>query len=467
MNVQTRNGSRGLRRPPNERRSTAVKIAIVVFTLLATAVTPLATPAAMAVTNLDQENTGSPSGSMGADTLAQTFTAGVSGALTQVEVHISSFGNSVVQIASVVGGRPSGNVLASGTIISECFGCGNDWTTVSFAAPPTVTAGDQYAIVIRRDRAANSYIDWSVTQNQYGGGVGWLAGFPAGPFLFKTYVDDAPVDATPPGIAPTVTGTEGQAGWYTSDVTVGWTVTDDQSAISNRDGCGTSEVTADTGPAGTTLTCTAGSAGGQASESVTIQRDATRPTVTFSTCPSSPLLMGTSATASWTAADSSPGSGLATASTGAVTLDTSTPGNTSATAPSARDNAGNESAAVACSYAVVYDFSGFLQPVDNLPTINSVKAGSSVPVKFRLGGYQGLGIFAGGSPTSAQVPCPGGAPIDEMETVTTGNSGLSYDATTDQYSYTWKTERNWSGQCRKLTVKLADNTLQTALFKFK
>jgi len=33
-----------------------------------------------------------------------------------------------------------------------------------------------------------------------------------------------------------------------------------------------------------------------------------------------------------------------------------------------------------------FDFSGFFQPVDNLPTFNVVKAGQAVPVKFSLGG---------------------------------------------------------------------------------
>ncbi|HEY7628136.1 MAG TPA: ExeM/NucH family extracellular endonuclease, partial [Ilumatobacteraceae bacterium] len=45
-----------------------------------------------------------------------------------------------------------------------------------------------------------------------------------------------------------------------------------------------------------------------------------------------------------------------------------------------------------------YDFSGFFQPVDNLPTTNTVKAGQAVPVKFSLNGNQGLDIFAMGYP---------------------------------------------------------------------
>ena len=54
----------------------------------------------------------------------------------------------------------------------------------------------------------------------------------------------------------------------------------------------------------------------------------------------------------------------------------------------------------------IYDFSGFLGPVDNLPTANVVKAGQTIPVKFSLDGDQGLAILAAGYPkVSGPVPC--------------------------------------------------------------
>ena len=36
-----------------------------------------------------------------------------------------------------------------------------------------------------------------------------------------------------------------------------------------------------------------------------------------------------------------------------------------------------------------FNFTGFFQPVDNLPAINVAAAGSSIPVKFSLGGNHG------------------------------------------------------------------------------
>jgi hypothetical protein len=115
---------------------------------------------------------------------------------------------------------------------------------------------------------------------------------------------------------------------------------------------------------------------------------------------------------------------------------------------------------------VSYAFNGFFQPIDNNAT-NAAKAGSAVPVKFTLGGNQGLDIFAAGSPTSQAVSCDSQAPIDEIETtVTAGGSTLQYDAGSGQYIYVWKSEKGWLG-CRQLRVVLRDGSVRTAMFKFR
>jgi hypothetical protein len=85
-------------------------------------------------------------------------------------------------------------------------------------------------------------------------------------------------DSTPPVITPTVSGTLGDNGWYTSDVTLTWSVTDAESTITSTSGCGNVSVTSD--QLATTYTCSAVSAGGSASQPVTIKRDATAPVVT-------------------------------------------------------------------------------------------------------------------------------------------------------------------------------------------
>ena len=88
-----------------------------------------------------------------------------------------------------------------------------------------------------------------------------------------------PPDETPPIITANVVGTQGYADWYVSDVDISWAVTDDESDFTTS-GCDSRTVDFDT--AEVTFTCSATSEGGVSSESVTIKRDATPPTVTYS-----------------------------------------------------------------------------------------------------------------------------------------------------------------------------------------
>ena len=88
-------------------------------------------------------------------------------------------------------------------------------------------------------------------------------------------------------------------------------------------------------------------------------------------------------------------------------------------------------------------------------------------MKFSLAGNQGLNIFAAGSPTSQKINCDSSDPIDLIEeTVTAGGSSLSYDASSNQYNYVWKSDKAWAGTCRQLSVKLIDGTTHVANFKF-
>jgi len=183
-------------------------------------------------------------------------------------------------------------------------------------------------------------------------------------------------------------------------------------------------------------------------------------------CPSGQILQNTSdVIATWTGRDG--GSGVAGDDSGEIALDTSQVGVRTATLPagSARDRVGNGSAEVSCTYTVIYGWSGFFQPVDNPNVWNVVKAGSAVPVKFSLAGFQGMDILAG-APQVVFVNCMTGPEDSIDEASTAGNSGLHYDATTDQYIYVWKTDRNWAGKWAKLVVTLEDGTSHEAWFRF-
>ena len=106
-------------------------------------------------------------------------------------------------------------------------------------------------------------------------------------------------------------------------------------------------------------------------------------------------------------------------------------------------------------------------PVNDPPTVNVTRAGSSVPVKFSLGGDQGLGILKPGYPLARPAECTAGLSGSELtETETASQSGLRYDAAADQYVYVWKTERSWAGSCWQFDIGLNDNSSHSILVHF-
>ena len=281
------------------------------------------------------------------------------------------------------------------------------------------------------------------------------------------------VDASAPTVTATVLETpshqDGGDDWFKDSVSIGVEAADPLLS----DGHAGSGLAID--PTGTVVRTVSGSFSASArdnvghtttSDSVMYRVDAAAPQVTL-TCPAGDLLLGSVSAASWTASDEVSGSGLATAASGSVVLSTGTVGTQVATAPVALDNVGHESAAATCAYRVVYEFAGFYRPIDMGGVFNVAKAGSAIPVKFSLGGDQGLDVIAAGYPKVTSVSCPSSASLDVIEeTATTTTSGLKYDPVADQYNYTWKTVSTFAGSCKMLTVKLTDGTSHTALFKF-
>ena len=265
-------------------------------------------------------------------------------------------------------------------------------------------------------------------------------------------------DDTPPVITPIVTGTLGQNGWYTSDVTVSWTIVDDDSDITSMTGCAATTITADTDDI--TLTCTASSAGGPASNSVTIKRDATPPVLDPSVQPD-PVPLHGNATATADAGDNL--SGLASQQCDDVV--TSSTGSKSLTC-TATDNAGNRASA-SITYTVQYDFSGFTDPVSN-DGVNIVKAGRTIPLIWRL-------LDAGGTPVStlANVSAsvtPVACSVDDSPTTlpeedAAGKSGLQ-NLGDGWYQYNWKTPKSYAGKCLLLELDMGEGIVRTAEFHF-
>ena len=277
------------------------------------------------------------------------------------------------------------------------------------------------------------------------------------------------VDDTPPVISYVLapTSPDGDNGWYKSSVTLTWTVTEDESPSSvQKTDCVDQSITVD--QFATDYFCSASSAGGPAGPvTVTIKRDATAPT--FGDCPAGgPYILGSGLQLVGPIPASDATSLLdEAASKLSGTVDTSSIG-VKDVIFTAFDYAGN-SEPNTCSYSVIYNWDGFFQPVDNFPAWNKAKAGSAIPVKFSLGGDQGLNIFASGYPKVLTIPCTSGYTTADLieETVTAGGSSLVYDAIEGQYVYVWKTAKTWATKCYQLEVKLIDGTSHYAKFTFK
>lgn len=438
--------------------------------------------------------------------------------------------------------QPSNTIPAGDA--NGCNATGSNPATVNLSVPAAVTASPTSLTFTGCGILQNVTLSSTTTGNHTisvasvtGGKSGSLWDTAPADFTLQVL---PPPDSTPPVITSNVSGTMGNNGWYTSDVSVSWAVSEPESpATLVTNGCGPTVINYDT--PGKTLTCEATSAGGMSSQSVTIKRDATAPTISGSASPApngsgwnntnvavsfscsdapsgvascEPDLTlsseGAGLSASGTAVDNAGNSASATVSginidktaptvsvtgvtngaeyllgsvvpaagcdttdglSGVATAATLTGGYTggvgdfTATCSGALDNAGNAGSA-SVSFKVIYNWNGFFQPVDN-NTINVAKAGSAIPVKFSLSGYQGLNIFAAGYPKAVLVSCTNGSTDTIEETVTAGQSSLNYDAAADQYNYVWKTSKDWAGSCRQLQVMLNDGTTHTAVFHFK
>jgi hypothetical protein len=125
--------------------------------------------------------------------------------------------------------------------------------------------------------------DYPITVSVSDSGAGTYNTNPAN-FTLHVNAPPPPSDSTAPVIQPTVTGTLGDNGWYTSDVKLTWSVTDPESAISSQTGCGETNITSDQQSVG--YTCSATSAGGTSSETVSIKRDASAPALNCEAGPS-------------------------------------------------------------------------------------------------------------------------------------------------------------------------------------
>jgi len=116
----------------------------------------------------------------------QTFTAGKSGSLSRVDINLfcvfclSAPPSILVSIRATSGGMPTGSDLASTSLNISNYTGAQAYYSANFPSPPNVSAGTQYAIIIRASAAygtsgknlgfSNSATSANVGNNVYAGG---------------------------------------------------------------------------------------------------------------------------------------------------------------------------------------------------------------------------------------------------------------------------------------------------------
>lgn len=113
-----------------------------------------------------------------------------------------------------------------------------------------------------------------------------------------------------------------------------------------------------------------------------------------------------------------------------------------------------------------WDFTGFAKPVTNDGVYNAVRAGQTVPLKWRL-------VRADGGPVTdlvnatlrvASLACEANATSDGLEEVAAGGSGLQ-NLGDGYYQLNWKVPKSYGDSCKTLHLVLGDGVTHTAVFR--
>ena len=292
----------------------------------------------------------------------------------------------------------------------------------------------------------------------------------------------------PPSLTHQTSGTPGNGGWYISDVTAAWVLSALGSRITSTSGCDPTLLNADT--AGVTFSCTASTPGGTTTDSVTIKRDATPPTITISSPgsqiirppsdgssppPTVSYLLNQPVTASYSCADDL--SGVATCSgpvpTG-VAVRTSAVGAQQFTV-TATDAAGN-GASKTNSYNIVYASGGLvngepghqiLAPIKSDGT-SVFKQGRTVPAKFRIADANGVSIGTPGVISSFAITeiISGTVTtvVDNTVPSTTPDAAFRWDSQAQQWIFNISTQWLSPNTTYVFTITLNDGS--TINFQF-
>lgn len=280
-----------------------------------------------------------------------------------------------------------------------------------------------------------------------------------------------PSDSTPPSISYVTSGNLGDNGWYTTNVTLTWTVTENESPSSLvKTGCVDQNITAD--QAATTYSCSASSVGGSAGPvEVSIKRDATKPqNAVTGVSNGATYTLGSVPAAGCQTTDNL--SGVAESATLSVGGGTSNGvGSFTAKCSGGKDNAGNTADNASATYNVHYaGLSGILQPI-NLDNSSLFSRGKAVPVKFKLAGDEPNGFdYSAWRLERIKVSCTN---FDSEEAtlesvVENPSNAFRYDSAADQYVNNASFKDQAAGTCWKVRVTLdSGQAMDSATFKLQ
>ena len=287
-------------------------------------------------------------------------------------------------------------------------------------------------------------------------------------------VSDVDVDTVAPGVTVTPDRGPDHNGWYNEDVTFDTEGTDATSGIDTCDPDYTWTTALDGD--GTNLTrggsCTDNAGNSGTGTSATFKFDDSDPTsITFAGGGITPD--GSYHFGFVPAGPSSCNANYAiSGSAGCVVTG---PDNGNAVGPNkytatATDQAGNVGTSFLNYTVLAWTLQGFFQPVDMGGVYNTVKNGSTVPLKFRIfaGTTEITDVAAVSYVKFIYVTCSSTTPTDAIEeVVTTGGTVLRY--TGGQFIDNWKTPSGGSqvGKCLQVQMKTDDGSSLYAWFKLK
>jgi len=140
-------------------------------------------------------------------------------------------------------------------------------------------------------------------------------------------------------------------------------------------------------------------------------------------------------------------------------------------AATATDKAGNTARSTRSYTVLAWTLKGFYSPVDMNGVTNTVKGGSTVPLKFEVfaGAAELTNTSSIASIKTLPVNCSSLSAAEDavsVDALATGSTVLRYDTTAGQFIYNWQTPKS-PGTCYVVTTTTLDGSRISANFKLK